>query len=130
VFITASERTNERVSFLVAARETTIRSYGPGKLLRFGVPRERESDRNVKGSYRVPLPVSINVAGLFPDISRGCRAKIHLPLLLGTEIDRYRARGARSNGVRWSASANECRVDSVMKKKKQETRIEGQRRLS
>lgn len=43
-------------------------------------PRERESDRNVKGGYRVPLPVSINVAGLFPDISRGCRAKIYLPL--------------------------------------------------
>lgn len=45
-------------------------------------------------------------------------------LLRETEIDRYRGRGARSNGVRWSASANECRADSVTKRKKQETRAD------
>lgn len=76
------ERKIERASFLVvvAAREATIRSYGPGKLLRFGWERQKR-----KGCYRA-LPVSINVAGLFPDISR-CRAKIYLLLAERISID-------------------------------------------
>lgn len=133
------ERTNEQASFLVAARETTIRSYGPGKLLRFGREterkrgreKERESDRKVKGGYRAPLPVSINVAGLFPDISRCC-AKIYLPLACGTDIDRYRTRDARSNRVRESARGwtSSCRADFVVKKTEIRNAIERKRKKS
>jgi len=91
--------------------------------------RKRESDRNVKGGYCVSLPVSINVAGLFPDISRSCRAKIYLPLARNgnRSIPHSRARGRMGwDGTR--ARWNECHVDSVMKKKKQGTRVKGERR--
>lgn len=93
-----NERTNQRASFLVvatAARRTrTHPRLRPWKIAPLR-PRERQKR---KGCYRARLPVSINVAGLFPDISR-CRAKIYLPLAERISID---TRG-RDDGrkVRW-----------------------------
>lgn len=69
----------------------------------------------------MPLPVSINVTGLFPDISRGCCAKIYLPLARNGNRSIPRSRRAVERG---EMERERERVPRRFRDEKEETRDE------